>query len=202
MKKIFIPRLIWVSSIFGVLIAILLMVMDYKIHYQYSKPSEVLYFYECDGSLCTSLTKDNNKTIYSFYDCYYSSCPKYKKIIYDDYALLEEKKNSYILYNYKTGNVVTSGYQEYEFINVDYVIVKRDNKYGIIDLEDNITVSPSYDDIGYHENNILTGFNTNSIIAKKNNKYGIISYKDGKIVDDFRYGENDINKLLDKISVT
>ena len=202
MKKINVPKLMWVTSIFGLLIFILFLVMDYKINYQYSKPSKLLYFYECDGSLCTSMTEEKNKTIYSSLDCYYESCPKYKKIIYDDYALLEEKNNSYILFNYKTGTVVTSGYQGYEFINVDYVIVKKNNKYGVIDLEEHITVSPSYDSIGYYQDKILTGFNTNSILAKKNNKYGIISYKDGKVVDDFKYNENDIPKLLDKITVT
>ena len=202
MKKINFAKIIWVSSIFLVLIVILIMVMDYKINYQYSKPSEKLYFYDCDGSLCTSNTKKEGEDIYSSYDCWYSSCPSYKKIIYDDYALLEESKNKYILYNYKTGDTISANYKNYEFINNDYIIVKRGNKYGVIDIEDNVTVSVSYDSIGYHENKILSGYNTNSIIAKKGNKYGIISYKDGKVIEKFSYDEDEIVKLLEMISVS
>lgn len=201
-KKINIPKLMYISSIFALLIVILIMVMDYKINYQYSLPSEKLYFYDCDGSLCTTTTKPKDVNVYSLYDCMYSGCPKYKKIIYDDYALLEDKKNSYILFNYKTGTTITADYNSYEFINVNYIIVEKNKKYGVIDIEENITVSVLYDQIGYHEKKILTGYNTNSIIAKKNNKYGIISYKDGKIVDNFKYNENEINKILEKIAVT
>ena len=202
-KKINIAKIIWISSIFLFLIVVLVMVMDYKINYQYSKPSEKLYFYDCDNSLCTSTTKENNKTIYSSYDCWYSTCPEYKKIIYDDYVLLKESEKSYILYNYKTGATITSGYLNYEFINNDYIIVKKNNnKYGIIDINDNVTVSPSYDEIGYYENKLLTGYNTNSIIAKKGKKYGIISYKDGKVIESFTYDEDEIEKLLEKIAVS
>ena len=200
--KINLAKISWVCSIFLTLIVILLMVMDYKINYQYSKPSQMLYFYECDQTLCTSTTKDKNKKIFSTYDCWYSICPEYKKIIYDDYALLQEDINSNILYNYKTGKTISTSYTEYEFINNDYIIVKKEGKYGVIDIKDNITISPSYDEIGYYENNILTGYNTNSIIAKKNDKYGIISYKDGKIIEKFSYDENEIKKLLEKIAVT
>ena len=201
-KKINIAKIIWVSSIFLVLIVILLMVMDYKINYQYSKPSQKMYFYDCDNSLCTSTTKDKNKQLYSSYDCWYSTCPEYKKIMYDDYALLKENNKQYILYNYKTGSTISSGYAEYEFINNEYIIVKKGKKYGIIDLNDNITVSPSYDLIGYHEKKILTGYNTNSIVAKKGKKYGIISYKDGKVIESFTYDEDEIEKLLEKIAVS
>lgn len=201
-RKINIAKIIYIGAIFGVLIVILIMIMDYKINYQYSKPSEKLYFYNCDESLCTTKSKPNDKDIYSEYDCWYDKCPEYKKTIYDDYALLKENKKSIILYNYKTGATITSNYTNYEFINNDYIIVEKNNKYGIIDINDTVTVSASYDKIGYYENKILTGYNTNSIIAKKNNKYGIISYKDGKIIEKFSYDENEIEKLLEKISVT
>ena len=201
-KKINIAKIVWVSSIFLLLIVILLMVMDYKINYQYSKPSQKMYFYDCDNSLCTSTVKENNKEIYSTYDCWYSTCPEYKKIIYDDYALLKENDKQYILYNYKTGVTTSSGYGGYEFINNEYIIVKKGKKYGIIDINDNVAVSVSYDQIGYHENKILTGYNTNSIVAKKGKKYGIISYKDGKVVESFTYDEDEIEKLLEKIAVS
>ena len=60
MKKINIAKIIWISSIFIALIIILWMVMDYKINYEYSSPSQKLYFYECNNSLCTSEAIEKN----------------------------------------------------------------------------------------------------------------------------------------------
>lgn len=192
-------RVVWVSCIFLVLIVILIMVMDYKINYEYlQEPSQKLYFYECDGEVCTTEVKDNNKNVYSSYDCWYNTCPIYKGIINDDYVLLEEN-STFILYNYKTGVTVTSGYDSYDFINNDYIIVVRDEKYGVIDISDNIVADVSYDQIGYYENDLLKGYNTSNIIAKKGEKFGIISFKDGSIVEEFNYTNNDISKLLDII---
>ena len=37
-------------------------------------------------------SEDNNKNVYSSYDCWYNTCPIYKGIINDDYVLLEEKQ--------------------------------------------------------------------------------------------------------------
>lgn len=196
-KKFNIARIVWVGAIFLELIVILIMVMDYKINYEYLEPTtSSLYFFECDDGVCTTEVEDKNKNIYSVFDCEYVTCPEYKKIINDDYALLLED-NSFILYNYKTGNVITSGYSDYRFINNDYIIVKRDNKEGVIDLEDNLVVNVEYEQIGYNEGEYLTGYNTSNIIAKKDDKYGIISFKDGSIIEEFKYDENQIQSLLE-----
>lgn len=202
LKKINVARILWVGSIFVVLIIILYLVVTYKINYEYSnKDSEKLYFYDCDGSLCTSKTVDKSKTVYSFYDCWFSKCPEYKKTIYDDYALLQDDKNSVILFNYKTGATVSGDYEDYQFINNEYIIVKKNKKYGVIDIDDNVTVSVSYDGVGLYEKDLLKGYNTSNIIAKKNKKYGIISFKDGKIVEDFTYDEDELNVLLKKVTI-
>ena len=141
LKKINIPRLLWISSIFIFLIIVLHLVINYKVNYELQyKDSEKLYFYDCDGSLCTSTTKEKKKTIYSYYDCWYAKCPEYKKIIYDDYAILKEDKNISILFNYKTGTTITAGYSDYEFITNDYIIVKKGKKYGVIDINENTTI--------------------------------------------------------------
>ncbi|MEE3342950.1 MAG: hypothetical protein VZS44_02550 [Bacilli bacterium] len=201
-KKINIARISWVTSIFLILILILHLVITYKVNYEYyNDVNQKLYFYDCDGSLCTSTTKDKNKTSYSYYDCWYSKCPKYKKIIYDDYVLLEEDKKSFVLFNYKSGTTISSNYSEYIFINNEYIIVKKGKKYGVIDINDNVTVSVNYDEIGYIDKNILKGYNTSNILAKKNKKYGIISFKDGKIIEDFTYNEDEVDLLIKKIAL-
>lgn len=192
-------RVVWIVCLFLELIVILLMVMDYKINYQYSNMSKKLYFYECDNDLCTTEVSDRSKKLYSTYDCWYNTCPVYKGIINDDYALLKEE-NGLVLFNYKTGNVVTSGYDSYTFINQEYIIVEKTERYGIIDYNDNVVVKTIYDQLGYSDGDVLKGYNTNNIIAKKNLKYGIISFKDGSIVEKFVYDDNNISKLKEIIN--
>ena len=64
-------KFVWVSSIFLVLIVILIMVMDYKINYEYaSDESSKMYFYKCDSDVCTMEVNDKKKKIYSSYDCW------------------------------------------------------------------------------------------------------------------------------------
>ena len=49
-KKINVYKIMWVSSIFLFLIVVLIMVMDYKINYEYLPESNSkLYFYQCDN---------------------------------------------------------------------------------------------------------------------------------------------------------
>lgn len=197
MKKINIPRIIWVSSIFIVLIIILMLIINYKINYQYLSYN-YLYFYECDSNLCVSEAKDSSSLIYSKYECGYESCPKYKKILHDNYVILE-KDNKYILYNYRSAVVVSDTYEDYELINDNYIIVTNNKKKGIINTENNLIVDTIYDEIGYQNDEYLSGFNLNNIIVKKDDLYGIISYKNGDIIEDIKYKETEVNTLLDMI---
>ena len=88
-RKINIYKIMWVSSIFLFLIVVLIMVMDYKINYEYLPVSNSkLYFYKCDNELCTTEVEDKDKEIYSAYDCWYEACPVYKSNVNDDYVLL------------------------------------------------------------------------------------------------------------------
>lgn len=195
--KINIFKLIWVSSIFLLLIAILIMVMDYKINYQGIKlETDYVYFYNCDGEICTSQIKDTSKELYSTFDCENQSCPVYKGIINEDYAILEESAGQ-VLYNYKTGVKITAGYDSYVFITNKYIITNKGEKYGIITDEDDIIVDTIYDQIGIQEENNLIGYNTECIVAKRDNKYGLISYKDGSIKEEFKYDNTE--KLLEKL---
>lgn len=193
-RKINLARITWVSGIFLLLIIILLMVMDYKINYQYLSHN-YLYFYECDDNLCVTEVKDDNKNLFVALDCEYEKCPEYKKNISDDYALLQ-KENQYILYNYKKDTIISTEYEDYELIDSNYIIVKKDNVYGIINISNKEIVQPTYDEIGVHSNNYLTGYNSTSIIAKKNEKYGLISYRTGKLIEEFKYTEETLEDLI------
>lgn len=195
MKKINIPRIIWISSIFIILTLILFLVIKYKINYEYLNKNN-LYFYECDSGLCISEVKDNKKLIYSKYECGYNTCPKYLKNIKEDYVLLE-KDNVKTLYNYKKDKIISDQYEDYEFINSNYLIVMNKNKKGIIDINNNVITIPKYDEIGIKKEDYLSGYNLNNIIIKNNNLYGIISYKEGKIIEEIKYKEEEINTLIE-----
>ncbi len=193
-KKVNFARVIWVVSLFLLLIIILLMVMDYKINYQYLKHN-YLYFYECKGNLCVSEVKDNQKLLFSSFDCGYEECPEYKKSISETFAVLEYNKEN-ILYNYKEGTIVSNLYDNYEMLDNKAIIVEKNKQYGIINLENKEIVKPIYDEIGIYHNQYLIGYNLNNIIVKKNNKYGIISYKDGNLVEEFKYTEENLEELI------
>ena len=171
MKKINIPKIVWILSVFLILIIILIAVMDYKIHYEY-KIKNKLYFYECDGNLCVTEVEDEEKLLYSKYECGYEECPIFRSKIDDNYVVLEYGDNS-ILFNYRKNKIISKEYDDYKFLNNNYIIVTNDYYQGIIDIDNNLTVQVSYDSLGYIKEEYLIGYNLNNIIAKKNNLYGI-----------------------------
>ena len=198
MKKNNIPKVIWILSVFLVLIVILIAVMDYKIHYEY-KIKNKLYFYECDGNLCVTEVEDDKKLLYSKYECGYEECPVFKSEINDKYVILEEKGYN-ILFDYRESKIISTDYNNYQFINNNYIIVTQNKHQGIIDINNKITVPAIYDKLGYIKEEYLTGYNLNNIIAQKDNLYGIISIKNGTVVEKIKYKEEEINTLLNIIS--
>lgn len=197
MKKINIPRIIWIVCLFLLLITILIMVMDYKINFQYLV-SNKLYFYECSGNLCVTEVEDDNYLLYSKYECGKGQCPIYKNNINDRYALLEDGK-LIILYDYREGKVISREYDSYEFINDNYIIVSNSKLKGVINKDNKVTIPITYDEIGIKKDGYLTGYNLNLILVKKNDKYGILSYKDGSVFEEVTKLEDEVTNLLEII---
>ena len=194
MKRFNIAGIIWKLSIILILIVILIAVMDYKIHFEYLTNNN-LYFYDCDGTLCVTEVKNDNHLLYSKYQCGYEECPIFKSELNDNFVILTEKNNS-ILFNYRTGQITSTNYTNYQLLNNNYIIVTKDKYQGIIDLNNNLIVPTNYEQLGIIKENYLTGYTINSIIAKKDNKYGMISIKDGTIIVEFNYEENELDNLL------
>lgn len=194
MKKINFAKISWISSIFIILIIILIAVMHYKIYYQY-KTKNIIYFYDCNGTLCATEVKNDNHLLYSKYECGYNTCPTFTTELEDKYVILN-KDDTNILFNYKEDLVISSNYQNYKFLNENYIIVTKDNLSGIINLEGKVLVPVIYEEIGIKKDGYLTGYTINSIIAKKSNKYGITSLKDGRIIEEFIYEEKELQDLL------
>lgn len=199
MKRINLGKIIWVSSSFLLLIVILLMVIDYKVHYQYLTQKE-LYFYECSGNLCVSEIKEPEKLMYSKYNCNEKECPYLKKELNDNYVLLEyENQKNKILFNYRTGEQITTQYEDYFFLNQNYIIVSKEEKQGIINKNGRLVVPLEYEQVGLKNNDSLSGYNFQEIIAKKNGTYGIINYNTGAIIEELKYSESNLNDLLVKL---
>lgn len=194
MKKINIAKITWISCIFLGLIVILIMVMDYKIHYQY-KTINKIYFYDCDGTLCVTEVKDDEHLMYSQYECGHDECPIFKSELNDTYAILNAKDNS-ILFNYRNGKVISADYTDYQLLNNNYLIVTKEQYQGIINMNNEITVPLNYEQLGIIKENSLTGYNLSTIIAKKDNKYGLISLKNGNIIEPLKHEETEIDNLL------
>lgn len=198
MKKINFAKCIWVLSIFLVLIVILIAVMDYKINYEY-KTKNVLYFYECDGRLCVTEVEDDEHLLYSKYECSYDECPIFVSEFEDNYAILDSK-DSKILYNYRKGKVISNSYDNYNFLNNNYLIVTKGDYHGIIDFDNKIVVSLIYEELGYIKDDYLVGYGLNYIVAKKDGKYGIISLKNEEIIEEFIYEETNIDDVLNVLN--
>ena len=192
--------IIWVTGLFLLLIIILLMVMDYKINYQYLTKNYI-YFYDCDGSVCTARVKDgiSQDKLYSVYSCEYDNCPTIKKVVNENYVILS-KDNKNILYNFMEQKVISDSYEDYQVLSDKYIIVIQNNYKGMIDNDNNIIISTLYDDIGYYKDGVLIGYNLKNIIVKKNNLYGIVSMEDGKIVEKVEYKEEEVEELLNIIN--
>ena len=199
-KKINIPRIIWITGVFMLLIVTLMMIVTYKINYEYLRKN-YLYFYNCSDSVCTSLVENeyNKEELYSVYECEYDTCPSLLKVLNEDYLILKDNEIN-ILYNYRNGKKITDVYEDYNLINDRYFIVKLNGYEGIIDRDNNIKISISYDELGYKKNDTLVGYSIDKIIVKKDNKYGIISIKTGEIIEKIEHKEKDIDELLKLIN--
>ena len=78
----------------------------------------------------------------------------------------------------KGTDLFTFAYDEVKKMNLNNIIVKKDNKYGAIDYEGKEIIKPEYDDISY--------ISDGNYIAKKDDKYGVINSNEETILD-FEY---------------
>lgn len=101
--------------------------------------------------------------------------PNYKEVKYlnssEVYATkIDEKWN---LVN-KKGEVLNNEYDDYTYAKGDYIIVKKDNKYGIITTAGELKIIPTYDELSY-------AFSV-YYIAKLNGKYGVINTDNTSVI--------------------
>lgn len=219
MKNIKVWRIVWMVAILATLSIILYLVVLYKVVWEHKDLNTYLYFYDCNGEVCSTTNKMDD--YYNRVVCEDDVCPHIENIAGNSLILKNDSKSW--IYNYIDGEIVNDNYIEYRYIgNDNYIVTTADNKQGIINIDGSIVFNPDYDKImdymdgfisymlngkygiastdGQH--NIEAKFedivllNTNSFAGRIDNVYQIYSYSDsankGTGNYDYVYQVNDV----------
>ena len=172
MKSSKIWKIIWVVGIYSILGLILYLVILYKVEWEDKDLSTYLYFYDCNNTLCTSTTKQND--YYNKIKCEKDICPYITAKINENVILKNENKSW--IYNYITDTIVNEKYIDYKIIeNNQFIVTDTNNNQGIIDIDGTVIVEPKYSNI----NNYNNGF----ISYIKDNKHGLQSIDEKHLVE-------------------
>lgn len=178
-------HLIWIVGVYTILVAILLLIIEYKVKWENRDLNTYLYFYDCSGSVCTTTETQND--FYGRVKCDDKKCP-YIKEKYQNIVVLADNNHEF-LYDYNANKIIDELYQEYTIKN-DYVIVKDiNNKYGVIDLNANVIIEPTYNKIVDYKNGFLAYAENGKVgVINEENSVNILpAYEDIKIVDNIKY---------------
>jgi len=100
----------------------------------------------------------------------------------NDKYIIAVKDNQYALFNLNGEIIVDFGkYDEISSIEKYLLSIKKDNKYGCLNIKDNWVIEPQYKycDSGNYESNII-------IFKNNEDKFGIVD-KDNNIIAEFKY---------------
>jgi len=156
-------HLIWVIGMYAVLVAVFLLVIEYKVKWQNKDLNTYLYFYNCSGSLCTTNNEVTN--YYSRTKCEKKICP-YIKEKYGNYVILATNSKEYI-FDYINEKIINESYSKYSFVEENVIFKNNENKYGVINLNNDILIDATYNKINDYKNGFLA--------YSENGKVGIIN---------------------------
>ncbi|MDG1175457.1 MAG: WG repeat-containing protein [Flavobacteriales bacterium] len=135
--------------------------------------------------------KENIKNIYSLYPGFskYFVLDKTKLKKFEEVSIFAicDTNDTYGVYNFKNSNTIIP--YEYQSINQrdnNHFIVKKNGKYGLINIDNTVILDFEYDSLSFQNNEITDDLTT--IVAKKGNKYGLIDFK-GNMLTDYIYEE-------------
>ena len=204
----------------------------YLVNQEYSKTEKK--FPNCSKHYMIAETtiyhySDGSRRSFSNYTVYNSdgtvlmeNCKDVKHILYNNSHYFIISKNGYYLTDDKGNKITQKTYSNIREFKPNRLIVKRDKKYGIIDLKENIIVPAKYQKFNAEGNIFITKLNgywgildsennihvknecekikpfCDVILLKKYGKYGLADLK-GNIIYDVKY--NKIKKLGEYILV-
>jgi len=165
---------IWVTGIFTILIIILYLVVEYKVKYEEGTFYKYLYFYKCNNDLCSTINENDivdKSKIYSVYKYNYNDNTPTYTYINNNYIVINDNNNMYY-YDYIKGEII-SNYQSYELV-LDNLIIKNNDKYGIINIDNIIVEDMIYDSITYSDNLYKLSIDDNVKYLYIGNEYTIV----------------------------
>ena len=152
MKNKNIWRIIWIVSMYAILLIILYLVVTYKVKWEHKDLNRYLYFYSCSNELCTSDEKQLN--YYSKVVCDDNICPHIKEK--NDNILILSRENKDIIYDYIEGVIINDKYKEYKYLNDDlYIVTSSENLQGIININGEVLVDTKYEIIKDYKNELI-----------------------------------------------
>lgn len=184
MKSSKVWRIVWIVGIYAILVCMLYLVVLYKVKWEHKDLNTYLYFYNCNGELCSStsvLDDYYNKII-----CEDDACPYIDTII--DQNIILKRENSSWIYNYVTGKVINNDYSYYRYIGDNkYVVGDETNQYGVIDIDGNVLVTVKYNFIDDYKNHYISYKNSDGTysILRTTDEYKINdNYEDIVLIND------------------
>ena len=122
--------------------------------------NEQLYFIDKDSYSTLNL----NNYIITSKD--YSSDSK--NIYNDKYAIIVSSDEFGIYYVKQEKELIAPSYKKIEYLNKNYFAAKKDNKYGIVDIDNKVILDFDYDNINYYDNYYFLIYNDSLKILDNN----------------------------------
>ena len=180
-----------------IIVLLILVLVTYLAFYNYRKENKkdislkdsstaTIYIYK-DNSILKVDHYDksiNNDEVVGKYDCKNNDCDIYENKlinpIYDSKYIIIKENNEIFIYNYIEKTKVSNNYSNIINRKDNYLLVEKNNKYGLIDIEGDQYIDTIYDEIDVEVYNNLTK-------VKLDNLYGIYNIKENKEVITTKY---------------
>lgn len=188
-----------------IIVLLILVLVTYLTFYNYRKENKkeiklddnstsFIYIYNNNSILkVEDLSKvTDTKDVIGKYNCKYDDCDIFNtniiNPIYDNKYILLKENNEIFIYNFTEEKVASEKYTNLVNRKNNYILVEKDNKYGLIDIDGKKLIDTIYDEIDVNVYNNLTK-------VKSNNLYGIYDVKENKEIIKPKYENINISDV-------
>ncbi len=178
-------HLTWVIGMYAVLVAMFLLVIEYKVKWENKDLNTYLYFYSCSGELCT--TTNTVSDYYGRAKCEKKNCP-YIREKKANYVVLATESKEYV-FDYLNDKIISDTYMKYTFTEDSIIFKDKDNKQGVMSLDGEILIEANYNRIDDYKDGYLA-YAENGKVGIINNEKNINiapNYEEVIIIDDDKY---------------
>lgn len=173
-----------------IIVLLILVLVTYLTFYNYRKENKkeiplndnstaTIYIYNDNSILkVEDLSKvTDTKNVVGEYNCKYDDCDILEtnliNPIYDNKYIILKENSEVFIYNFTTEKIVSDKYSNLINRKNNHLLVEKNNKYGLIDIEGEKLIDTIYDEIDLDMYNNITK-------VKLNNLYGVYDVKEMK----------------------